>query len=155
MPWPWQACQFLIHLHLFIQLTFQRCQKVWGMFYWDIIWGSNLEFGLVKTTSVRAIFLKKYCRGWKVLWSCWQNVKNRKKLISFDTSRKDTLHKRKTVLIHHLSSKVNLCTVIYICAQKYTLSVCKLYLSTSLNCSNQRGQIMSTTLLIAPPDLKT
>ena len=28
------------------------------MFYWDIIWGSNLEFGLVKTTSVRAIFLK-------------------------------------------------------------------------------------------------
>ena len=33
------------------------------MFYWDIIWGSNLEFGLVKggrvkATCARTIFLK-------------------------------------------------------------------------------------------------
>lgn len=130
MPWPWQTCQFLIPLHLFIQPTFLRCQKVWGMFYWDIIWGSNLEFGLVKTTCVRAIFWKKYWR-WKVLWNCWQNVRNRKRLISFDSLRKDTLSTQKTELLHHLPSwaqkALNLCTI-YICAQKYTLSVCKLYL---------------------------
>ena len=78
MPWPWQACQFLIHLHLFIQLTFQRCQKVWGMFYWDIIWGSNLEFGLVKTTTREGNFFEKILAlegSLKLLTKCQKSKK--------------------------------------------------------------------------------
>ena len=76
----------------------------WGQFFWKNI-GVGRFFEIVDKMS-------KIEKSWY-------------HLISFDTLRKDTLHTQKTVLLHHLSSKVDLCPVIYIllCSEIHTFRI--------------------------------
>ena len=112
MPWPRQACQFLIPHTTFIYTT--NISKV-SKGLRDVLLGYNLGF----KSRIRPC--KNY-HSWGQFF--WKNIgvgrffeivdkmskieKSWYHLISFDTLRKDTLHTQKTVLLHHLSCKVDL-----------------------------------------------
>ena len=108
----------------------------------DVLLGYNLGFKSqirpCKNYQREGNFFEKILPWMKGSLKLLTKCQNRKKLISFDNLRKDTLHTRKKVLLHHLSSKVDLCTVIHIhmCSEIYNFRMGRL---SGMEISSTRG----------------